>query len=86
MATTDCSADQLEFLAFDRRRVEGGPTAGRTSTDGGALVLRELAQRTGFFEKLAACFVDHRDPNRIEHTVEEMVSQRVRQAPGAAGA
>lgn len=77
MATTDCSADQVEFLAFGGRRVEGGPTAGRTSTDGGALVLRELAQRTGFFGRLAGCFVDHRDPKRIEHTVEEMVSQRV---------
>jgi len=31
----------------------------------------------GLFRKLAACFVDHRDPKRIEHTVEEMVSQRV---------
>src|SRR5258708_12787870 len=29
------------------------------------------------FRRLAACFTDHRDPRRIEHTVEEMVSQRV---------
>lgn len=77
MATTDCNLEQLEFLTFGRRRVEGGPTAGRTSTDGGALLLREVAQRMGLFGKLAACFMDHRDPKRIEHTVEEMVSQRV---------
>ncbi len=77
MATTDCNAEQLEFLAFGRRRVEGGATAGRTSTDGGALLLREVAERMGLFPKLAACFTDHRDPKRIEHTVEEMVSQRV---------
>jgi hypothetical protein len=31
----------------------------------------------GLFGKMAACFVDHRDPKRIEHTVEEMLSQRV---------
>ena len=77
MATTDCSAEQIEFLAFRGRRVEAAPTAGRTSTDGGVLLLREVAQRMGLFGRLAACFTDHRDPRRIEHTVEEMVSQRV---------
>jgi Transposase DDE domain group 1 len=77
VATTDCNSEQLAFSTFGRRRVEGGPTAGRTSTDGGALLLREVAQRMGLFRKLAACFVDHRDAKRIEHTVEEMVSQRV---------
>lgn len=77
MATTECNAEQIEFSTFGRRLVEGGPTAGRTSTDGGALLLREIAQGMGLFRRLAACFVDHRDPKRIEHTVEEMVSQRV---------
>jgi hypothetical protein len=77
VATTDCSAEQIEFLTFGKRRVEAAPTAGRTSTDGGALLLREVAQRLGLFRRLAACFTDHRDPKRIEHTVEEMVSQRV---------
>jgi Transposase DDE domain group 1 len=77
VATTECNAEQIEFSTFGRRAVEGGPTAGRTSTDGGALLLREIAQRMGLFRRLAACFVDHRDPKRIEHTVEEMVSQRV---------
>ena len=77
VATTDCNSEQLEFLTFGRRLVGGGPTAGRTSTDGGALLLREVAQRMGLFPRLSACFKDHRDPKRIEHTVEEMVSQRV---------
>jgi hypothetical protein len=77
VATTECNAEQIEFSTFGRRLVEGGPTAGRTSTDGGALLLREIAQGMGLFRRLAACFVDHRDPKRIEHTVEEMVSQRV---------
>lgn len=77
MATTDCTPEQLEFLRFGRRRVEGGATAGRTSTDGGALLLREVAERMGLFRRLAACFTDHRRKDLIEHTVEELVAQRV---------
>jgi hypothetical protein len=26
---------------------------------------------------LTACFTDHRDPNKIEHTVEELIGQRI---------
>jgi hypothetical protein len=39
--------EQIEFLSFGGRRVEAAPTAGRTSTGGGALLLREVARRLG---------------------------------------
>jgi hypothetical protein len=53
-------------------------SAGRLSSDaGGLLLLREVAARTGLLAQFAACFTDHRDPHRIEHTVGELVSQRV---------
>jgi hypothetical protein len=44
---------------------------------GGLLLLREVAEGSGLLRQFAACFTDHRDPARIEHTVEELVSQRV---------
>ena len=77
MATTDCSANQLEFSGFGRRRVEAAPTAGRTSTDGGLLLLREVEKRRQLVKRFAACFADYRRPDLIEHTVEELVGQRV---------
>jgi hypothetical protein len=41
------------------------------------LLLREVEKRTKIVERLAACFTDHRDAERIEHTVGELVAQRV---------
>jgi len=41
------------------------------------MVLREVERRTGILKQFARCFRDYRDPAKIEHTVGEMVSQRV---------
>jgi hypothetical protein len=38
--------------------------------------LREVEARTGIIRQFAACFTDHRDPDLIEHTVEELAAQR----------
>jgi len=50
---------------------------GDITTDGGGLLLREVEQRTGIIRKFAACFRDYRDARFIEHTVEELVAQRI---------
>jgi hypothetical protein len=47
------------------------------SADGGVLLLREVAQGLGLFERMAACFTDHRDTSRIEHSLQELLAQRV---------
>jgi hypothetical protein len=39
----------------------------------GALLLRELQSRSGLLTRLVQCFDDHRDPELVEHTVEELV-------------
>lgn len=50
---------------------------GTISSDGGAFLLRQTDQRLNLLPRLARCFLDGRDPARIEHTILEMVSQRV---------
>jgi hypothetical protein len=50
---------------------------GTLTSDGGGLLLREVEKRTGIVERFAGCFTDHRDAERIEHTVRELVGQRV---------
>jgi len=74
---TDCSPGQLEFQGFGGRRVEAAFDGGRQTSDAGLLLLREVAERTGLLRRFVACFTDHRRPDRIEHTVGELVSQRV---------
>jgi hypothetical protein len=40
-------------------------------------LLREVDLRLGLSERLATCFIDHRRPDKVEHTVRELVAQRL---------
>ena len=31
----------------------------------------------GLFDQLADCFIDHRNPLRVEHSVQELLAQRI---------
>ena len=75
--TTECTTERLEFERFRRQRVVGRFDGGEIGSDGGGLLLRELALRTGLFRRLSACFRDHRDPQRTQHPVEVLVAARV---------
>jgi hypothetical protein len=41
------------------------------------LLLREGAARTGLLQALAQCFRDYRKRDAVEHTVEDLIAQRV---------
>jgi hypothetical protein len=50
---------------------------GTITSDAGGLLLREVEQRFGIIRQFAGCFTDHRDPGKLEFTVEELLLQRV---------
>jgi hypothetical protein len=75
--STECSAEQMEFHGLGSRSVVGQFDGGKISSDGGGLLLREVEQRTHMLERLAGCFVDHRDADLLEHSVESLIKQRV---------
>jgi hypothetical protein len=74
---TECRAGQLEFQGLGGRRVVADFTAEQTTSDGGLALLREVAERSGLVRAFAACFTDHRSPERIQFSVEELIGQRV---------
>ncbi len=74
---TECIRESFAFHPLGRREVVGRFDGGRISSDGGALLLREVERLTGIVEGFAGCFTDHRDPDLIEHSVEELIRQRV---------
>jgi hypothetical protein len=41
------------------------------------VLLREVENQFGILKRVAGCFRDYRDPERIEHSVEELIKQRV---------
>ena len=74
---TECSATQLEFQGLGSRKVQACFDGGHVSSDGGALLLREADVRLDVTKRFAACFTDYRDAELIEHSVLELVRQRV---------
>lgn len=75
--STDCIPTLFEFEAVENRQVKAAFDGGVMTSDGGALLLRQVDQRLGLSKRLARCFTDHRKTNQIEHTVQAMVAQRI---------
>jgi hypothetical protein len=75
--TTDCNPQQLEFQGVGRRTVVAAFDGGTLTSDGGLLLLSEVERRRGILRQFAACFRDQRNPAYVEHSVEELVRQRV---------
>lgn len=75
--STQCTPAQLQFHPFGRREVVARFDAGRLSSDGGALLLREVDRRLALTHRMAECFADARQRGKVEHTVRELVAQRV---------
>lgn len=48
-----------------------------SSSDGGAVLLKACDKQLGLVEALASCLRDRRDPERIRHSLKELVQQRV---------
>lgn len=68
---------QFEFQPASGRRVVADFKGGALTSDGGALVVRELASHTNILGEVAECFIDHRRPELTKHSIEELVSQRI---------
>jgi hypothetical protein len=65
------------FQDLGSRKVMADFSAGKLSSDGGALFLRQIDRGLGLSRRLAQCFEDRRDPDLIEHRVEELLAQRI---------
>ena len=74
---TECTQPSFAFANHGRRQVVARFDGGTITSDGGALLLRQTEQRSGIVRQFAACFRDHRQPEQVEHSVRELVSQRV---------
>ena len=74
---TECSQPSFAFGQHFRREVVARFDGGAITSDAGGLLLRETDRRIDLLRRFAACFEDRRDPDRIEHQVSELVSQRI---------
>ena len=74
---THCSANQFTFQAFGSRSVSSSFDGGHITSDSGGLLLREIEEAQRFLQRFSQCFTDLRNPRFIEHSVYELISQRI---------
>ena len=75
--STECQQVAFQFQALGCRAVVADFSGGYLSSDGGVLLLRQVDRSVGLSRALAGCFVDQRDRRFVEHTVAELVAQRL---------
>jgi hypothetical protein len=74
---TECSETLFPFEAHFSRQVVAEFTGDWLTTEGGSLLLRQADRKIGLLRRVAGCFSDYRQPERIEHRLEEMLAQRI---------
>ena len=73
----NCTVQQDLFGSVGRRQIEVGFDGGDVTSDAGLLLIRKADEQMGLLSRVAAVLPDPRDPTRIEHSVDELLRQRV---------
>jgi len=74
---TECYSHKLKLNRLFSRDIIAKFDGGNITSDCGAFLLREVEKRTHMLKRLSECFTDRRNPRFIEHTVEDLIKQRV---------
>jgi hypothetical protein len=74
---TECNQSSFGFEASGKREIVARFDGGTISSDGGAFLLRQTDRSLNLLPRLAECFLDGRNQKLVEHTIAEMLSQRI---------
>ncbi|HEY9833512.1 MAG TPA: IS1380 family transposase [Stenomitos sp.] len=77
LTSTDCIPEQFPFKRVKSRQVIVNFKGGTVTSDAGLTLIADLDQKLKITSRLAACFQDYRQPNRVEHSLSTLVAQRV---------
>ena len=72
-----CTKNRINFGGFGRRVIEADFSGGGLSSDGGLLLLRQVDRHLGLSRAAAAAIPDSRDPERIRHSLRDLLAQRL---------
>ena len=74
---TDCTTEPLTFSRLKRQNIQADFRGGRLTSDGGAVLLREVDRSLGLIDAINACIRDPRHPFFITHTQRTLLAQRI---------
>jgi len=66
-----------ELFPVSNKQIELSFTVDDISSDGGLLLLREVENQMGLIDRISNCITDNRDQRYVDHTIKEMLTQRV---------
>ena len=74
---TGCTSDHIAFSPLNRRKLHGDFNGGCVTSNAGALLLRETDLSCELVKNLASCIHDERKQSFVDHSVEDLLRQRV---------
>jgi hypothetical protein len=74
---SETSIQNLDLFPVSEKKIELSYTGDQISSDGGLLLLREVENQLGLIDRINSCITDNRDCRYIDHTIKEMLTQRV---------
>jgi hypothetical protein len=77
ISRTDCTTEPLLFASLKRQKIQADFRGGRLTSDGGALLLREMDPSLGLIDAINACLRDPRNPFFIAHSQRTLLAQRI---------
>ena len=74
---TENFTHELNLFPIHGKNIELSFSGDRISSDGGLLLLRELDSQLNLLSSASECIRDERDQRYIDHSVKELLTQRV---------
>jgi len=65
------------FGKVEKREIVADFDGGEITSDAGLLLISTVDRLVGLSQRISKCFEDRRDPNRIEHTLSDLIAQRL---------
>lgn len=73
----NCTLSSIYFSSLKRKKIETKFSGGDVTSDGGVLLLRETDRKLGLVKQLSALIPDPRNQDKITHSQESLLKQRV---------
>lgn len=74
---TECTPKQLVLQGLGKRKIEITNDADVATSDGGLILLQQIEKKYRVLRRLSRCFQDKRQASRVEHSVLQLLSQRI---------
>ena len=73
----NATSTSFGFSNIGRKSAIGSFNGHHVSSDGGALLLKEIENKFGIINRFAKCFKDNRNQNFVEHSLNSILTQRI---------